>query len=117
MPIPELVRRAAEKQIHRYCELRIPAHIRDEIRLEAVTEGNAITLVERRPPWRPKDDPEDWTSQGIARFRYEPRLGAWSLFWADRHGRWHRYVHTEPSLDVGTLLAEVDRDPAAIFWG
>ncbi len=117
MPIPELVRRAAEQRVHAYCERRIPAHIRHEVRLEAVTEGNTITIVERRPPWRPRDESEDWTSQGIARFRYEPRLGAWRLFWPDRHGRWHRYDFAEPSLDVGALLVEVERDPTSIFWG
>lgn len=116
MPIPELVRRAAEKQIHDYCERRVPARARHQVRLEAVTDGNTITIVERRAPWRPEYGPE-WTSRGMVRFRYEPRLGAWSLFWTDRHGRWHRYDFAEPSLDVGVLLAEVERDPTSIFWG
>src|SRR3972149_3908345 len=105
MPIPELVRRAAEKRIRDYCERRIPARIRNEMRLGGGIEGDALTLVARR------------RGRGTSRFRYEPRLGVWSLFWADRHGRWHRYGDTEPSLNVGPLLAEVDRDPMAIFWG
>ncbi len=116
MPIPELVRRLAENQIQAYCERRVPAHARHQVRLEAVTEGNAITIVERRAPWRPEYGPE-WSTRGMVRFRYEPRLGAWSLFWSDRHGRWHRYAYAQPSLDVEELLAEVERDPTSIFWG
>lgn len=116
MPIPELVRHTAAKQIQDYCERRVPAHVRHQVRLESITDRNTITIVERRAPWCPEHGPE-WSSQGMVRFRYEPRLGAWRLFWSDRHGRWHRYNFAEPSLDVGELLAEVDRDPTSIFWG
>ncbi len=116
MPIPELGRRSAKNQIQAYCERRVPASARHQVRLEAVTEGNTITIVEHRAPWRPEYGPE-WSTRGMVRFRYEPKLGAWSLFWADRHGRWHRYDFAQPSLDVSVLLAEVERDPTSIFWG
>jgi hypothetical protein len=116
MTIPELIRGSAEKQIRDYCERRVPARARHQVRLEAVTDGNTITIVERRAPWRPEYGSE-WSTRGMVRFRYEPRLGAWSLFWADRHGHWHRYDFAKPSLDVGVLLAEVERDPTSIFWG
>lgn len=95
MPIPKLVRRTAEKQIHAYCERRVPAHARHQVRLEAVrkvTPSPSSSTARRGAQRRLRGLDE----AGIARFRYEPRLGAWSLFWADRHGRWHRYDYTEP---------------------
>ena len=116
MPIPDLMRRSADKQLREFCDRRVPARARHQVRLEVVAQGNTMTIVERRAPWRADLGPE-WSSHGVARFRYEPRLGRWSLFWSDRHGRRHRYPDVEPAPDVGILLAEVERDPTAIFWG
>ena len=39
-----------------------------------------------------------------------------SLYWCDRDSRFHAY-DVSPTAVVGELLAEVDRDPTAIFWG
>jgi hypothetical protein len=116
MPVPELVRRSAVRQLREYCERRVPPRARHQVRLEVVDQGNTLTIVERRAPWRPDLGPE-WSSHGVARFRYEPRPGKWSLFWVDRHGRWHRYKLAEPAVEIGSLLAEVERDPTNIFWG
>ena len=41
----------------------------------------------------------------------------WTLYAIDRNGRWFLYDDVEASRDVGQLLAEVDEDPTAIFWG
>lgn len=51
--IPELVRKAAVRQVETFCGTRILAHVRNEIRLEYSVRGNAITLVERRSPGTP----------------------------------------------------------------
>jgi hypothetical protein len=116
MPIPEVTRRAAERTLHDFCERRVPAPNRHQVRLEVVHNGNSLTIVERRAPWSP-DLGSEWSSSGVARFRYEPRLAKWRLFWSDRHGRWHRYELIDPSADIAELLAEVERDPTNIFWG
>jgi len=41
----------------------------------------------------------------------------WTLYWRDRHLRFHRYDELPPSLRIDDLLTEIDRDPTAIFWG
>ena len=115
MAIPELVRNAAVKQVEVLCR-RVPPHARNEVRLEHSVRGNAITIVERRPPWHPGLGPE-WTSMKIAQLRYDAGSGAWSLYCCDRNERWFLYVDVEPSRDVAPLIAEIDEDPTGIFWG
>ena len=72
--------------------------------------------MECRPPWRPEGGPE-WTRFPIARLRYTKANGRWSLFWRDRHLRFHAYDRLSPSVHVDDLLREIDADPTAIFWG
>ena len=116
MPIPELVRKAALRQVDAFCDSRIPAFARDEIQLEFSVRGNTITIVERRPPWRADFGP-DWSSQKIAQLRYDSDTALWSLYWRNRRFRWFLYPDVDPSRDVRPLLEEVDRDPTGIFWG
>jgi hypothetical protein len=76
--------------------------------------GDAITLVERRPPWQPGPDAE-WSALEVARLRYDGR--AWTLDWKRATGRWERYNGVEAAADVAALLAEIDADPDGVFWG
>jgi hypothetical protein len=101
-------------RVRRYCQRRVPPHAREQVRLEAVVGGSAITIIERRVPWREDFGPE-WSRRKIAQLRYA--RGAWTLQWADRNGRWRRYPDLEPSPRLDDLLAEIDRDPAGAFWG
>jgi hypothetical protein len=111
-PIPEL----AVAAVKRYCDNKIPAEHRDEIRIEFDVRGKNISLFECRPPWRPDFGPE-WTRQPIAQLRYEPDADHWRLYYADRNSRWHHYDLVEPATPLGELLAEIDDDPTGTFWG
>ncbi len=102
--------------IQTFCERRVPPKALDQVRVEAIVEGNAVTIVERRPPWRADADSE-WTTQPIARLRYVHKHERWSLSWRDRDERWHRYDDVAPATSVTALLDEIERDPAALFWG
>jgi hypothetical protein len=53
----------------------------------------------------------------IAQLRYDAAAREWSLYWADRNGRWHRYRDLDPAENLDPLLREIDEDPTAIFWG
>ncbi|HEY2655752.1 MAG TPA: DUF3024 domain-containing protein [Solirubrobacteraceae bacterium] len=99
-----------------YCEQRVPPHVLDQVRLEASVDGNAVTIVERRAPWRPDFGPE-WTTGPVARLRYVHKYRHWTLFWRDRNERWHRYHLVQPTADVTFLLDEIERDPTGLFWG
>ena len=100
-------------RIHRYCDSRVPARLRDEARLEATTRGKNVTIFDCRPPWHP--DLTEWSRVPVAQFRYEPNHNHWTLYWAHRNSRWHRYDLIDPDT-VDELLKEIDNDPTGIFW-
>jgi len=51
------------------------------------------------------------------RLRYTKATQLWSLYWRDRNLKFHEYDRVPASASVEELLAEVERDPTAIFWG
>lgn len=74
--LPEIVRKTVERDGGRYCENRVPAHVRDKIRMEFEIRGNSVTIIERRPPWREDFGPE-WSRLTVAQLRYENE--GWAL--------------------------------------
>jgi hypothetical protein len=53
----------------------------------------------------------------IAQLRYDTAAGTWTLYWADRNRRWHRYDHLDPTPQLDDLLKEIDEDLLFMFWG
>lgn len=104
----------AARLVQLFCDKRNPP--RDDFRLEVHGRGNDLTIVERRPPWRPEAEPE-WSSLPVAKLHWNQKVGLWSLRCADANGKWHPYDEIPPSADLGTQLVEIDRDPTGIFWG
>ena len=103
-------------RIQRFCDCRVPARLRDQIRIELEVRGRSVTILECRPPWRPAVGLE-WTRVPVARLRHVAAHAVWILDWSDRKGRWHRYDLIEPSPHVDPLLTEIEADPTTIFWG
>ena len=101
-------------RIRKYCRARVPASFRDQIRVEAAVRGSSVSIYECRPPWHP--DLTEWSKVRVAQLRYSADTCHWSLSWADRNGRWHRYDDLEPG-PVDKLLCEIEADPTCIFWG
>ena len=89
----------------------------DEVRVECERRGNAITIVERHPPWNPDLVGSDWSRLKVAQLRYDAGTSRWSLYWRDSNKSWSLYDDVEPSTTVDPLLAEVEADPTGIFWG
>lgn len=112
MSLPELVRRQVDRDVGRYCEARVPEHVRDKIRVEHTIRGDSVTVWETRPPW---DGRGDWTRMKVAQFRYKE--GRWTLYARDRNERWLLYPFLEPTPDLSSILQEVDQDRTCIFWG
>jgi hypothetical protein len=52
----------------------------------------------------------------VAQLRYSASTCQWSLYWADRNGRWHPYDDLD-SGPVDKVLNEIEADPTCIFWG
>ena len=110
MAVPEI----ALAKIHAFCEAQTPEHLREEMRIEAATRGNSVTIGDCRPLWQ--GAPGEWSRVNIAQLRYDPATQLWTLYWADRNSRWHRYDDLEPAR-LDRVLAEIDADPTCIFWG
>ncbi len=110
MAVPEL----AVAHIRRFFEERTPADLRDQMRLEADVRGNAVTILDCRPPWEGSSG--EWIRMRIAQLRFDPTSHQWSLHWADRNSRWHPYDDLVPTT-LKSVLAEIDRDPTCIFFG
>lgn len=101
-------------RIRRFCDRSVPAHLRDEARVEADVRGKSVTIFDCRAPSHP--DVTDWSRVLVAQLRYEPASDTWTLYWADRNSRWHRYDDIDPGT-ADELLNEVNEDPTGIFWG
>jgi hypothetical protein len=114
MPLPEFTRKLVETKLTKYCEQRIPPHVRDQVRLNYRIRGNLVTLFEERTVYK---QPSKCVEIFIAQFRFNPQDKKWSLYCADRNSRWHLYGLLSPSADFDELLKEVDRDPTGIFYG
>lgn len=101
-------------KIREYCRTRVPARLSSQIRIEAVIRGQSVTIFDRRAP----SDPilTEWSKARVAQLRHSASTHDWSLYWADRNGRWHRYPELAPG-PVDTLLNEIEADRTGIFWG
>lgn len=113
-PLPEFVERQVRTKIGAYCEGRVPADAQHQVRMSYDIRGSAVTLVEQRPAFQ---DPSQWVDLPIAQLRYDPDVQQWTLYCADRNGRWHCYEPLDPQKNLEALLREIDEDPTHIFWG
>lgn len=103
-------------RVRRWCQQRVPEHARSQVKVECDVAPRQLTIVECRPPWH-QDMGAEWTRFPIARLRYTKATRQWSLYWRDRHLRFHLYDRMMPSPRIDDLLREIDRDPTGIFWG
>jgi hypothetical protein len=104
----------AVAEVERYCHSQVPEEMRSQVRIEHAVRGNAITIVERRPP-SSEDFGREWSSTKVAQLRCDG--GMWTLYCSDSSGRWWLYDETDPAPDVQPLLAAIEDDVTGIFWG
>ncbi|MHB1050722.1 MAG: DUF3024 domain-containing protein [Bacteroidota bacterium] len=114
LALSDTVRHQADSIMTAYCGRRVPLEVRDQIRLHHEFRGDTVTLFEDRPGWK---NPETWTHQPIAQFRFNSDDGQWTLYCADRNSRWHLYDLVQPTSNLEKLLKAVDEDQTGIFYG
>lgn len=114
MPLPQLLKKRAEKLLDEYCRTRIPSWLKDELRLKfTIAEDSATVFQERR---RCQGTCE-WFRTPLAQFRYSESLNQWTLHHYETHQQWRLYLNINPSLDLNKLIQAVDDDPLGFFWG
>lgn len=101
-------------RVRRWCRDRVPDHLHDQVRVEVDIAARHLTIMECRPAWNANGE---WTRLPVARLRFTRATGLWSLYWQDRNERFHLYDRVGASERLSVLLEEIERDPAAIFWG
>lgn len=94
----------------------VPFDAREQVRYELDIASTSLTVVECRPPWREDYGPE-WTRLPVARLQYVRARREWSLYWRDRHSKFHLYDRVAATPSIQDLLDEVTEDPTCIFWG
>ena len=75
--------------------------------------GGSVTIFDCRPAWQP--NLTEWSKVRVAQLRYNATSYHWSLYWADRNGRWHRYDDLPPST-IDLVLREIEQDVTGILW-
>jgi hypothetical protein len=101
-------------KINRYCTGKVPEQYLDQMRIESSVRGNSVTIVECRAPWT--ESLTEWSRHNVAQIRFDADTGNWSLYWRDRNSKWHPFDLVEPGT-VDQMLAAIDEDTIAIFWG
>ncbi|UYY83585.1 DUF3024 domain-containing protein (plasmid) [Arthrobacter sp. YA7-1] len=48
---------------------------------------------------------------------FTKKTGLWTLFWRDRHLKFHQYRFLAPNPNLQVLLDHVDGSGDPIFWG
>jgi hypothetical protein len=65
-------------KIRKYCQARVPAHLRHQVRVEAAVRGNSVTIFSCLPPWHP--NLTEWSKVRVAQLRYTADTHNWSLY-------------------------------------
>jgi hypothetical protein len=113
--MPEIEHKRVSNLLSKYCEKRIPGHIRHELRIGYEIDRTWVRLYEERPSFF---DKSQWSRMVIAKFKYTIKSNNWTLYWADRNSKWHIYDEIKnPTRHFERLLSEVDDDPTGIFYG
>ena len=106
MSLPPDVLTAAEGALNEFCNRHSSAAIADQI------SGTTVLLIEQRPGFM---NPAEWNSVNIAKFRFSPAKGQWSLYWSEGNDHWRRLSSAPASPDLGRLLKTVADDASGVF--
>ncbi|MCX7180101.1 MAG: DUF3024 domain-containing protein, partial [Proteobacteria bacterium] len=116
MALAELTQKQVESKLGEYCDNKVPAHVRDQVRLSFSFMGNTVTLFEERPVQNQLDKR---TKIPIAQFRLNVVDHLWRLYCANpkRQEGWALYRDAGPTTDFETLVTALDQDTTGVFWG
>src|SRR5712691_8432831 len=114
MALSEIQRAQVTKRLRVFCDERVPAAVRNELRVGFRVKGSEVVLFEERPAFQP---PHEWQEMVVAKFKYVGTRKEWQLYCQHRDLRWHSYEALPAARHFDRLLEEVAEDPTGIFWG
>ncbi len=114
MPFSEIELARVQKVLGGFCQRRNRPELRDQLSLEYRISGHDVVVFERRPRW---DGRPGHTESPVAKLKYVRRHGEWRLFWMRADLKWHAYPPLARSTGLARLVAEIDKDPNACFFG
>jgi len=114
MSFSEIELKHIENTAGKMCERRSPAQFRDELRTIFEVKGHDVTVYEERPRW---DNPQQWSSHPVAKFKYIRKDNVWKLYWMRSDMKWHLYPMPRGTKTLEALVKEVDSDPQGAFFG
>ena len=103
-----------ETLVGKLCKQRSPSHLRDQLRAVYVVEEHDVIVYVERPDG---SNPREWTSCGVAKFKYNREQNVWKLYWMRQNLKWHPYRPLPESTRIDRLVIEVDKDPYGTFFG
>jgi hypothetical protein len=103
-----------DKAVGGLCTGRNRPDLQQLLSLQYRISGHDVVVYERRPHY---DGRPGHTEGGVAKFKFIRRRGEWYLFWMRADLKWHRYVPLPSDVDLGRLVAEVDKDAHGCFFG
>lgn len=111
MPLDAFTKKRIEKILNDYSEVKVPKHIRDQVKLSHKIRGNHVTLIEERPAFMS----DQWVQLDIAQFRLDGEK--WKVYWRDSKDKWHLVEEIIPDADFEKQLKLVDQNNSGVFWG
>ncbi len=115
MNIPPIQKQLAQKQLEKFCAVRVPLEVQEQIKMGYSIEKNVATLIEKRPRW--DDATAPWTEMPIAHMIYDKSTMTWQLYWIRGNGKKELYTDLAPQKDLQKCIDEIDADPLGTFWG
>ena len=114
MAFSEIELKLIENTVGKMCQRRSPVYLSDQIKTTYKIINYSVEVYEQRPRW---NNPDEWTSTGVAKFLYIRNSRKWKLFWMRQDLKWHSYGPLAESPTLEKLVAEVDIDPHGAFFG
>ena len=70
MALSELTKKRAEKALAAYCKAKVPAYLKDEVRVDFKYRGNSVILFEKQPAF---NRPNTWVDIVAAQFLFDTK--------------------------------------------
>ncbi len=102
------------QKVKQWCESRVPARVRDQVRLEVTIRRKTVTILERRPTGKGRP----LNGRRCVAPRSDTRvMVTWTLYFGDRYDKWTLYFDLDSHQPIDVIINELEQDPTCLFWG